>query len=199
MIVRERRVWQNHVQTHARAYPRKKTKVSENKAKRENENKTKGIKWRDIRSWKKHLNRLKCGLECWKEKKEMKTKKNYVREFCPRSQRNCFLRVCFGDEAVPGTHLTIGRPSRIPWGYPSLYSTIYFEQLQLNQRLLCNGNWEGAISALKIYSFFDWRAVFFFQLVYSPDQARVSQNFQRVFAPGKCFFLSIFNYLIWIL
>ena len=68
------RVWQNHVQTHARAYPRKKTKVSENKAKRENENKTKRIKWRDIRSLKKHFNRLKCGLECWKEKKEMKKK-----------------------------------------------------------------------------------------------------------------------------
>ena len=92
MIVREGGVWQNHVRTHARTYPRKKTKVSENKAKRENENKAKGIKWRDIRSWKKHFNRLKCGLECWKEKKEMKkkTKKNYVRESCPRSQRNCF-------------------------------------------------------------------------------------------------------------
>ena len=27
------RVWQNHVQTHAQAYPRKKTRVSENKTK----------------------------------------------------------------------------------------------------------------------------------------------------------------------
>ena len=44
MIVREGGVWQNHVRTHARTYPRKKTKVSENKAKRENENKAKGIK-----------------------------------------------------------------------------------------------------------------------------------------------------------
>lgn len=178
--------------THERTLE-KKRKVSENKAKRENENKTKGIKWRDIRSWKKHLNRLKCGLECWKEQKEIlkKPKKNYasVTVFC-----GCVLVT-----KLPGIHLTIGRPSKIPWGYPSLYWTIYFEQLQRNQRLLCNGNWEGAISAMKIYSFFDWRAVFFFQLVYSPDQACVSQNFQRVFAPGKCFFLSIFNYLIWIL
>ena len=59
--------------THERTLE-KKRKVSENKAKRENENKTKVIKWRDIRSWKKHFNRLKCGLECWREKKEMKKK-----------------------------------------------------------------------------------------------------------------------------
>ena len=201
MIVRERKVWRNHVQTHARAYPREKTKVSENKAKRENENKTNGIKWRDIRSWKKHLNRLKCGLECWKEKKEMKKKIQRKTTWQNFARVASGIVFCGGVlvTKLPGTHLTIGRPSRIPWGYPSLYSTIYFEQLQLNQRLLCNGNWEGAISAVKIYSFFDWRAVFFFQLVYSPVQARVSQNFQRVFAPGKCFFLSIFNYLIWIL
>ena len=32
-----------------------------------------------------------------------KTKNNYVTEFCPRSQRNCFLRVCFGDEAARHT------------------------------------------------------------------------------------------------
>ena len=57
MIVREGGVWQNHVRTHARTYPiRKKTKVSENKAK--------GIKLTDKGSWKKHLNSLKCGLEC---------------------------------------------------------------------------------------------------------------------------------------
>ena len=31
------------------------------------------------------------------------TKKNYVTEFCPRSQRNCFLRVCFGGEAAQHT------------------------------------------------------------------------------------------------
>ena len=33
----------------------------------------------------------------------MKKKKNYVTEFCPRSQRNWFLRVCFGDEAARHT------------------------------------------------------------------------------------------------
>ena len=126
----------------------------------------------------------------WKKKQRKTTWENFARVASGIVFCGCVLVT-----KLPGTHLTIGRPSRIPWGYPSLYSTIYFEQLQLNQRLLCNGNWEGAISAVKIYSFFDWRAVFFFQLVYSPDQARVSQNFRRVFAPGKCFFLSIFNYL----
>ena len=35
--------------------------------------------------------------------KKKNTKKNYVTEFCPRSQRNCFLRGCFGDEAARHT------------------------------------------------------------------------------------------------
>ena len=32
-----------------------------------------------------------------------KRKKNYVTVFCPRSSRNCFLRVCFGGEAAQHT------------------------------------------------------------------------------------------------
>ena len=82
-------------------------------------------------------------------------KKNYVTEFSPRSQGNCFGAWVLVAK-LPGIHLRISWRSRIPWAYSSLYSwsTIYFELLQRNQGLLCNGNWEGAISAMKILLLF---------------------------------------------
>ena len=102
-------------------------------------------------------------------------------EFCPRSQRNCFEDCEAKQDSV---------------GYPSLYSTIYFELLQRNQGLLCNGIWEGAISAMKIYSFLtDVQCSFFSWCTVRTRRGFLKTSKQSTLRPESVFSYPFFNYL----